>query len=242
MRVLILGGTGEGRELAGALPGFDVVSSLAGRTAAPVLPEGDVRVGGFGGGLADYLRVGRFDAVVDATHPFAAGISAAAASATTAVGVPLLRLVRPPWTERPGDDWRRVPSLEAAAALAPTLGERLFLAVGSGGLAAFAGVDAWCLARTVERPAPPLPRRLHVVRERGPFTVDGERDLLTRHAIDVVVARDSGGAADAKLTACRELRLPVVLAERPREETAGTRVSGVSAAVAWLSALAGRCP
>jgi precorrin-6A/cobalt-precorrin-6A reductase len=243
VRVLILGGTKEGRSLADAcarVPGLTVVSSLAGRTSAPVLPAGEVRVGGFGGALAGHLR--DFDAVVDATHPFAAAVSAAAAEAAGRAGVPLLRLVRPPWTERPGDDWRRVPSLPVAATLAPTLGERLFLAVGSGGLAAFADVDAWCLARTVEHPAPPLPRRLHVVRGRGPFTVEAERELLTRHGVDVLVARDSGGATDAKLHACRELRLPVVLVERPAEEAAGTRVTDVSAAVAWLSAAAGTCP
>jgi precorrin-6A/cobalt-precorrin-6A reductase len=239
VRVLILGGTAEGRELAGALPGFDVVSSLAGRTSAPVLPTGAVRVGGFGGTLADYLR--GFDAVVDATHPFATAVTATAVTAARTAGVPLVRLVRPPWTEQPGDDWRRVPSLPAAATLADSLGQRLFLAVGRGGLTAFAGVSAWCLARTVEAPDPPLPRRLHVVRDRGPFTVEGERDLLTRHAIDVVVARDSGGVTDAKIHVSRELGLPLVLVDRP-PETAPTCVNGVSAAVAWLSAARDRCP
>src|SRR4051812_49845170 len=122
-QVLVLGGTGEARQLAAALigDGVDVLSSLAGRTAAPVLPEGPVRIGGFGGaeGLADWLAEHRPRAVVDATHPFAAQITASAAGAAAARGIPLLRLQRPGWTPGPGDDWRFVDSLaEAATAVA----------------------------------------------------------------------------------------------------------------------------
>src|SRR3954464_7318497 len=115
-KVLLLGGTAEARRLAEALTadGVDVVSSLAGRTAAPVLPPGDVRIGGFGGaeGLAQWLRENPVRAVVDATHPFADTMTAHAAEAARAAGTPLLRLQRPGWREQPGDDWRWVDSLE----------------------------------------------------------------------------------------------------------------------------------
>src|SRR4051812_30290317 len=117
-RVLILGGTGEARRLATALAdeGVDVVSSLAGRVADLMLTPGEVRVGGFGGvaGLVGWLQEHPVAAVVDATHPFAATMTASAAEAAGLVGVPLLRLQRPGWTPQPGGDWRRGESLAPA--------------------------------------------------------------------------------------------------------------------------------
>lgn len=221
MNVLLLGGTGEAHRLAAALhgrPEFTVTSSLAGRVSVPALPSGEVRVGGFGGveGLACWLREHHTEVVVDATHPFASGMTANAIGAAAAVGVPLLLLRREGWTAGPGDRWHRVPSASAAADLVPGLGERAFLATGRGDLAAFAGLDLWCLVRAVDPPPPPLPRRVHVVLDRGPFTADAERALLSEHHIDVLVTRDSGGDMTvAKLVAARELGLPVVLLDRP---------------------------
>ncbi|MFJ4093391.1 cobalt-precorrin-6A reductase [Kitasatospora sp. NPDC089913] len=220
--LLILGGTTEARALAAALDGrtgLRVTSSLAGRVARPRLPAGEVRIGGFGGadGLAAWLRAERVDAVVDATHPFAAVMSGNAAAAAAATGVPLLALRRPGWAAVPGDDWHRVPSLDAAAALLPALGRRVLLTSGRQGIAAFAHLNGLhFVARSVDPPEPPLPAALDVLLDRGPFTLDGERAVLREHRIDVVVTKDSGGAATApKLTAARELGLPVVVVDRP---------------------------
>jgi precorrin-6A/cobalt-precorrin-6A reductase len=238
LRVLVLGGTAEARELAGAVP---VISSLAGRTSAPRLPAGEVRIGGFGGadGLAGFLREQRIEALVDATHPFAARISAHAATAAEATGVPLLVLRRPGWAAGPGDDWHRVPDLAAAAALLPRLGERVFLTTGRQGIAAFTGLDeCWFLARSVEPPAPPMPARLAVLLDRGPFSLDGERRLLREHHIDVLVSKDSGGPA-AKLTAARERGIPVLLIDRPTAPPAAATAGTVAEAVAWLDRLRG---
>ena len=243
--VLVLGGTAEARRLAAALhrdPAYAVTSSLAGRVAVPTLPRGDVRVGGFGGadGLAAWLRGHRTDAVVDATHPFAAQMTANAVAATAATGVPLLVLRRPGWTAGPGDRWHRVLDAAAAAAMLPRLGTRVFLATGSGDLPAFAGLDAWFLLRAVDPPPPPLPARHHLVLARGPFTADAERALLREHRVDVLVARDSGGELTAaKLVAARELGLPVVLLARPPAPDAPA-VASVEEAVAWLSAALSR--
>jgi len=238
-RVLILGGTIEGRALASACaaaPGIEVTSSLAGRTSAPLLPAGRVRIGGFGGvdGLAGFLREQRINAVVDATHPFAATMTAHAVAASARAGVPLLVLRRPGWAEQPGDRWHRVADLAAAAARVPGLGERVFLTTGRQSIAAFAGVDAcWFLSRSVEPPEPPLPERVEVVLDRGPFTLDGERALLAEHRIDVLVSKDSGGGT-AKLDAARERGLPVVLVDRPPLPPATTTAPTVEAALAWL--------
>ncbi|GAB2620484.1 precorrin-6A reductase [Paractinoplanes abujensis] len=229
--MLILGGTSEARALAAALPGLTVISSLAGRTSAPRLPVGEVRIGGFGGvdGLVAYLRTERIDVLVDATHPFAAGISHNAAAAAALTGVPLIVLRRPGWTAQDADVWHRVRDLEEAAALLPRLGRRVFLTTGRQGIAAFADVDAWFLARSVEPPAPPRPARLEVLLDRGPYTLDGERRLLAAHEIDVLVTKDSGGP-DAKLTAARERGIPVVVVNRPATPATANEAATVAAA------------
>jgi precorrin-6A/cobalt-precorrin-6A reductase len=238
--VLILGGTGEARRLAAVLtgrPGLRVVSTLAGRVSAPTLPEGEVRIGGFGGpdGLAAFLHREHVTAVIDATHPFAARISESAAIAARRVGVPILLLRRPSWTASPGDDWRWVPALDEAARLLPTVGQRAFLTTGRQGLAAFADVSGvWFLVRCVDPPDPPLPSRCELVLARGPYTVDGERSLMRRHRIDVLVTKDSGGdLTSAKLTAARELGLPVIVVRRPVAPDVLT-VATVEEALSWL--------
>ncbi|HJD85076.1 MAG TPA: cobalt-precorrin-6A reductase [Kitasatospora aureofaciens] len=239
--VLVLGGTTEGRALAAALdgrPSLRVTSSLAGRVARPRLPAGQVRVGGFGGpdGLAAWLRAEGVAAVVDATHPFAAGMSRNAALEAAATGVPLLVLRRPGFAPVPGDRWHPVPSLPAAAELLPGLGRRVFLSSGRQGIGAFAHLDGLhFLARSVDPPEPPLPPSLEVLLDRGPFSLDGERALLRDHRIDVVVTKDSGGTATApKLTAARELALPVVVVERPPVPEGVPVAADVAGAVRWL--------
>ncbi|MFD7422802.1 cobalt-precorrin-6A reductase, partial [Streptomyces californicus] len=219
VRVLVLGGTTEARRLAESLSGdrsVRVTTSLAGRVAAPRLPPGEVRVGGFGGpeGLAAWMREHDVDALIDATHPFAAAMSRNAAEAAALAHVPLLALRRPGWVAQDGDHWHSTGSLAEAAGLLPALGERVFLTTGRMGLAAFAGADLdalWFLVRSVDAPEPPGPARMEVLLDRGPFTLEGERELLRRHRIDVLVTKDSGGDATApKLTAAREAGIPVV--------------------------------
>ncbi len=242
-RVLLLGGTGEARRLATRLvdDGVPVVSSLAGRVADPVLPPGEVRVGGFGGtaGLIAWLQAHAVAAVVDATHPFAAGMTAHAAEAAAVTRIPLLRLQRPGWTAQPGDDWRWVDSLsEAADAVAGFA--HVLVTTGRQGLAAFAGLTGHCVVRSVDPPDPPLPARTTVVLARGPFPVAEERALMTRHGIDVVVTKDSGGhMTEAKLTAASELGVPVVLVRRPAVPPGVPVVATVQEALAWVDQVSG---
>ena len=216
--VLILGGTAEARALAKALvdAGVRVVSSLAGRVRDPVLPVGEVRVGGFGGavGLAMWVRGHAVSAVVDATHPFASTMTAHAVDACAAAGTRLVVLRRPGWPPESG--WVWADSVPAAAALVPSLGERVFLTTGRTSLAAFAGLDLEFVVRCVDPPTGPMPRRVHVLLDRGPFTVDGERALLREHDVDVLVTKDSGGSlTSAKLAAARAEGVQVLVVRRP---------------------------
>jgi len=248
IRTLILGGTSEARELARRLvdDGLDVTSSLAGRVADPALPAGAVRIGGFGGpdGLADYLRRERIAVVVDATHPFAVTISAAAVAACAATGVPLLRLARPGWAEHPlARSWEWVDSYPDAARVAGELGSRVFLTTGRSTLSQFAGLGAsYVLVRLVDPVERALPAGWQVICSRGPYTVEGERLLLGEHAIDVLVTKDSGGQLTVpKLTAAAELDVPVVVVRRPVGPVGVQQVSTVLAAVDWVhQAWAGR--
>jgi precorrin-6A/cobalt-precorrin-6A reductase len=80
-----------------------------------------------------------------------------------------------------------------------------------------------------------MPARAEVLLDRGPFTLQGERDLLRRHAIDVVVTKDSGGAATApKLTAAREAGLPVVVVRRPPAPPGVPVAPDPQTATTWL--------
>lgn len=196
-----------------------VITSLAGRTAEPAALAGEVRAGGFGGpkALAAWLGAHDVRVVVDATHPFAAGISRHAVEACGSAGVPLVRLVRPGWAAGPGDDWHGAADLADAAARVPGLGTRVLLAIGRQEVAAFAGVaDAWFLIRAIEPPEDPLPPQHALVLARGPYALEDERRLLDAHRIDLVVAKDAGGdATRAKLDAARDRGIPVLLVRRP---------------------------
>ncbi|MBM3481944.1 MAG: cobalt-precorrin-6A reductase [Alphaproteobacteria bacterium] len=244
-RLLILGGTHEAAALAEAVTArfgaaVEVISSLAGRTSAPHRPVGAVRVGGFGGvaGLETFLRAERIDALIDATHPFAATISRHAADASARAGVPRLVLARPPWLPEPGDRWACVADNEAAAGAAKDSGaRRVFLTIGGRGLAPFATLtDLWFLVRLIERPSEPIPlAHLRLILARGPFSVAAERDLMVEERIDLLITRASGGAAtEAKLIAARELLLPVILIDRP-PGPGGEVVTTIDEALVWLA-------
>ena len=224
------------------MPDLRVVTSLAGRLEDSQLPAGEVRSGGFGGtpGLAAWLRANAPVLVVDATHPFAAQISANALAASELTQAPLLRLQRPGWTASVGDRWLRVPDLAAAADLLPTVGRRPLLTTGRQDLSAFTAHPACSLldlvARCVEPPELPLPAGTRVLLDRGPYTLAGERALLRKLGIDVLVTKDSGGEATRpKLDAARELGLPVVLVDRPLS-LAPVWVPSVDEAEGWVRA------
>ncbi len=240
--ILILGGTTEARLIAEALAGrrdLAVTLSLAGRTSTPLTMPVPVRTGGFGGaaGLARWLGDNRTDLLVDATHPFAARISRNAAEAAAVAGVAAFALRRPGWVREAGDDWIMVPDPAAAIAAIGPAPRRVFLALGrQEAHVAEAAPQHHYLVRSIDPVAPPLALpRLRTILARGPFRHADDLALLRDERIDVVLCKDSGGAAShAKISAARELRLPVVMVARP--PAAGLPVvESVAAALASIN-------
>jgi precorrin-6A/cobalt-precorrin-6A reductase len=235
--VLLLGGTAEARALAARLhPQVDVVSSLAGRVPDPALPVGTVRIGGFGGvdGLRKWLRDEHIDAVVDATHPFAATITAHAAEACKDLQRPHLVLARPAWD--PSDAITVASDIEAAETVAHQQFARVFLTTGRSGVVAFVDSDAWFLIRAVTAPDNAvLPRHHQLVLSRGPYRYDGECALMREHRIDALVTKNSGGEMTrAKLEAAAALEIPVVMVSRPPLPAEVRAVDSVEEAAAWV--------
>ena len=239
--ILLLAGTTEASVLAGRLQdrgGFEVVASFAGKVERLKPMPCAVRVGGFGGpeGLAAELRRAGHDLLVDATHPFAARMSANAVSAGERAGVPRLRFLRPPWQPDPGDDWHSVADLAEAAGRLEAIGARaVFLATGRQDMEPFARLSAMrFVVRTVDPPQSVPSRAFEVVLDRGPFSVEGEVALLRSHGVDAVVTRNSGGTATAaKLAAARTLGIPVVMVRRPPPPP-GDVAETVDEALEWI--------
>lgn len=251
-RVLVLGGTAEARELAEQLERdgrWAYVSSLAGRVSRPRLPVGETRIGGFGGveGLRAFLEAGEFTAVVDATHPFATQMRANAVSATSALGLPMIRLARPGWAVHPDASlWTWVDDYDAARRAVEALGGlRPFLTSGRQTLPHFL---RWSerdvpvrevLVRVVEPLDISVPPSWTVLLDRGPFGVDEERRIMRDHGVDALVTKDSGGSyTAAKLTAARELAIPVVVVRRPAPPAGLVEVADVADVMTRLSELA----
>jgi precorrin-6A/cobalt-precorrin-6A reductase len=244
--LLILGGTTEARELALALAGRDVFTtmSLAGRTASPAAQPVPVRRGGFGGadGLADYLRAHRIDLLIDATHPYARVISWNAVEATKQTGVPILAVRRPPWVGVEGDVWIDVDDAQSAVRALGENPRRVFLTVGRQELGPFSTAPQHhYFIRSVDPVDPPLavPNAQYIL-ARGPFTVSDDRELLASHSIDAIVAKNSGGAATySKIVAARALGIPVLMFTRPPVPECQS-VTSVQSAVAWIDHALGR--
>lgn len=213
-RILILGGTTEARELAARLAARNdlrVTLSLAGRTANPIAQPVPVRIGGFGGGegLARHLRDQHIDLLVDATHPFAARISANAAAAAKSANVPLLTLRRPEWQPAPDDLWTFVDTIPQAVAALGGTPKKVFVTLGRQELRPLeAAPQHSYVVRSVDPVEPRLavPRAEYIL-DRGPFEEGRERTLLERLGVEAILSKNSGGAAAyAKLAAARALR------------------------------------
>ncbi|MEP2803805.1 MAG: cobalt-precorrin-6A reductase [Alphaproteobacteria bacterium] len=242
--LLILGGTADARALAAAVqarwPDMRVITSLAGRTAAPRLPVGEVQTGGFGGarGLADHMRAEGVTALIDATHPFAAEISKNPAEAAGISDVPRLVLVRPPWQFVQNAAMQHVCSISAAKSALESGGQRIFLAIGRQEVNQFnALTDRFFLLRFIDAPASPPPFDRCEVLTGRPGTYEDERKMLQQFVIDTLVAKNGGSAASrAKVDAALDLGIRVLLIDPPPPPPP-PHAESIDGALAWLDSL-----
>jgi precorrin-6A/cobalt-precorrin-6A reductase len=240
MTLLVLGGTGEGRRLAEALRGTDTIVSLAGATRAPEGLPLPTRVGGFGG-EAEFVRFladKGITAVLDATHPFAHRITTRTARICAERDLPYLQVLRPRWEPVAGDRWTQIAHEEEAAAHIPE-GATVFLGTGRQTLERFANLQGRrIICRQIDPPEGPFPfAGGEFLVGRPPFSVADEVALFTRLGVDWLVVKNAGGAMSAtKLTAARQLGLPVLMIARPPQGNWPV-VSSVDEALAWVKAL-----
>jgi precorrin-6A/cobalt-precorrin-6A reductase len=235
IRLLIFGGTGDAfrlAETAARRPEFEVTTSFAGRTSRPRLPPGRVRIGGFGGreGLRDYLVRGDTNAVIDATHPFAARISANVRDACAAAGRPLLILERPPW---PADAAKSGDNIVEALAIAGRATGRILITFNPEDPADLQRIPGSRLVvRSLHVPKR-LPRGASWLPFRPTATVEEESRILEKFRIGAIVTKASGGTATAvKLKAAAARGLPVVFIRRP-EPPAGGASDDPEDALVW---------
>ena len=211
---------------------------MAGRTRDPVQQPVPMRTGGFGGasGLAAFITENQFDLLVDATHPYAARISANAVKAAELTNVPLVSLERPAWKKQLGDDWQNVADVESAMKALGANSTNAFLALGRQELLPFeAAPQHHYLIRSVDPVEPKLavPNARYIT-ARGPFTLANEINLMSENRIAVIVSKNSGGtAAYAKIEAARQLGIKVLMIERPDLTRAAT-VPSIDTALATI--------
>jgi precorrin-6A/cobalt-precorrin-6A reductase len=245
-KILILGGTGDAVKLATklvAIPEIEVISSLAGRTKKPLALVGQVRIGGFGGaeGLANYLQENFIDILIDATHPCAGQITNNGAIASQIANIPHLMLVRPQWEKVAGDNWIEVESVAAAARAISEEVDRVFITSGRQQLEPFLErsqiyPNIWYLIRSIDPPDLELPNS-KVLLDRGPFSLEQERQLLRDYQIQAIVSKNSGGDATyAKVITARELGIPIIMVQRPAMPE-GNKVTSITDAIAWIHQL-----
>ena len=231
MKIFLIAGTEDGRELAGFLlsKGYDVTASVISSYGRQLLEHYDgLKINDRAldaEELSTYLTEHAIDAVVDASHPYAANVSANAMKACRQKNIPCLRYERLE-NELNYDKIYHVNDYEAAADMAAKLGRIIFLTTGSRSLKIF--VDRLKDCEIIARVLPTASvlnecERLgltpkNIVAMLGPFSKAFNAAMFAHFRAEVIVTKNSGsvGGLDEKIAAAAELALPVVLIDRPK--------------------------
>ena len=228
MKILLFGGTGEGRELAEWMlsQGLDATVCVATEYGETLLPDGaQVHVGRLDAGAMEILMAGGYTLVIDATHPYAVEVTKNIRAAAQAAGLPCLRLLRQSDRE---DGCQKAADMAAAADLLEGLPGKVLLTTGSKELDAFArpGLRERCCPRVLPM-ADSLERCLalgfppkNIICMQGPFTKEMNLATLRQFHVRTLVTKDTGGYGGfrAKADAAREVGCDLVVVERPQTE------------------------
>ena len=240
MKILILGGIAESKELALALiaAGHRVIYSIAGLVRQPDLPC-PVHSGGFSTGhedgvrgLAGYCRAQRIDLLIDATHPYAVNISANAVAVAADATIPCWRFDRPGWNRDQHPRWHDYRQWQD---LLPQINHfrRPFFSVGASVLR-FSNQrpshQQWVVRSA--RPCDPV-EGIILINAIGPFDLAAELELLRQYRVDALISKNSGcSRVAAKLEAANTLGLPIYVQERPELPAADRCFSEIASLVA----------
>ena len=227
MNIVIFGGTTEGRELSAALSARGVavtvcVATPYGREEQGDVPGVTVLTGRRSG--EEKLALLRTAALcVDATHPYATGITESVRAACAAANVPYRRLLR-----RAGDTSDALlvaDAAEAAEYLQNTEGNVL-LTTGAKELSAFAALPRERLyARVLPShegitacEAAGIPHR-NIIAMQGPFSEELNAALLRQFHIVYLVTKDGGAAGGypEKARAAKTCGARLIVLRRPEE-------------------------
>lgn len=260
MKLLLLGGTADARKVTreldeqGLLQISDtdkdrlkLIYSIAGLVRSPQVPC-EVISGGFSqyGGLSVCLKVNGIDAILDVTHPFAEKMSNTAVTAARQCNIPCWRFHRPAWTKQAGDCWQLfenwqelIPALAGKKTVLLTAGQLdqslIDQLVEQAKVTSAEGQTQQLILRTAAPPRATLPDSIIWIKALGPFKEADELALFNEYQVDVVVSKNSGGAAtEAKLTAARKLGVEVMMLQRPTFDAADRQFSTVIECVDWL--------
>ena len=232
--VLVFGGTIEGRTLVEWLDrhGVPVVACSATEYGGSLLPEGE-RVTSLverldAQGMADLMRSRDFACVIDATHPYAAVVSANVEAASRECGLELVRIVREFGQVEGATE---VSDVAAAAQLVAEAEGNVLLTTGSKDLATFVASVPDFAERVFARILPvreSIDNALglgipagHIIAMQGPFSRELNEALIHELDIRMMVTKASGasGGFDEKVQAAHACGVQLVVVGRPREES-----------------------
>jgi precorrin-6A/cobalt-precorrin-6A reductase len=241
MRLLLLAGTRDSVQIAGALSREHRVAATAAiprGVRAPVSLGLPTRIGGWGGeaGFRDWLVRERVNAILDTTHPFATAISDRAFRVSDELGIDYIRFLRPSWLPGAEDRWAFLNDCSEVAQKVPE-GATILLDTGGRGAERAGPLPG----RTVHcRVEPPLPngavdgRGWHYLPARARFEAESEMRLYSGLGLDWLVLQNVGGVEERpKLEAARRLGISIGLVRRPPQPEA-PRAGTVSEVMHWV--------
>lgn len=228
MRFVIFSGTTEGRELSEALARLGAEATVCVLTAYGVETQGAIPgVTTHAGPLsAEEKRALLRDAAlcVDATHPYAAHVSASVKAACEEAGVTYLRLKR---RESETGDALVVDSAAEAAAYLKTREGNILLTTGAKELGAFSALEP---KRLFPRVLPShagieacealgVPHR-NIIAMQGPFSREMNVATIRQYGIRFLVTKEGGAAGGfpEKAAAARETGAGLLVLRRPEED------------------------
>lgn len=232
MKIFLTAGTEDGRKLAEFLTrhGHNVTVSVVSEYGKKILQQyNDIEINDKSlnaAELTENLR-GKFDMLVDATHPYAVNVSQNAIDACKSAEIPYIRFERPE-VEVNAENIFRVDGYESAAIKAAELGKNIFITTGSRNLKKFIESPALKNCNLTVRILPTAevlkecesygltPKQ--IIAMQGPFTTELNAETFKHCRADVIITKNSGkvGGADTKLAAAKILNLPVVMINRPK--------------------------